>query len=95
MNLETYRTDLQTNLSALYRAEPGTVAHSDAVSEYNFNLAKIVEIYGGEDKTPAFEDSDMFEVFHNCYKSDNGFRPRQEMMISDVNKWLADRRDES
>jgi hypothetical protein len=93
MNLETLQAQLQENLNALYRAEPGTVDHSGAVSEYNFILAKIVEIYGGEDKTPAYEDADMYEVFHNCYKSDHGFRPRQEMTIADVNKWLAERRD--
>jgi len=91
--LETYREQLSDNLNAIYRAELNTTEHADAVHSYNYILSKIVEIYGGEDKTPAYEDADTYEVFHNCYKSDNGFRPRQEMTIAGVNKWLAERRE--
>lgn len=73
---------------AFCRLEFGTPAHALEVSEYDTALEHICELHGGEDKTPAYFDRDTFEVYHNVYKSDMGFRPRGDISIAGMKKWL-------
>ena len=91
--LETFQAQRDEALKRIYASETGSWSFEHAVIDYDKALELIVGIYGGEDKTPAYEDMDTFEVYHNCYKSDNGFRPRGEVTLAEMKKWLNDRRD--
>lgn len=65
-----------------------------AIHAYDQNLAGLCALYGGEDRTPAWEDPDLYEVFHNVWKSDYGTRPRFVCSITFVRDWLESRREQ-
>ena len=92
-SLETMRKALRDELENIYRADPDSEQFKRVVKNYDALLTSIVNHFGGEDKTPASEDPDLYEVFHNCYKSDNGFRPRHELTIAEMKSWLDSRRE--
>lgn len=79
-----FRDKQELLLPAIYRGDAA------AIAEYEANITTL---------TPeqlstwhaAHVDPEQFEVYHNCYKSDNGFRPRGFITLAGMKAWLAQR----
>lgn len=88
MSLKELQFIITTQLYIIYRTPSCDEAFKEAVKKYDATLAKIVAFYGGEDKTPASEDPDLYEVYHNVYKSEVGCRPRRPTTLAEMKNYL-------
>jgi hypothetical protein len=63
----------------------------DAVTQYDANLASLTPEQS-RDWHANSTDPAAFELYSDCYKEENGIRPRSFINRADVLRWLEERR---
>jgi hypothetical protein len=86
---------LRTAFDMHFNRFPGFEAPTEALEAWRERYATLVGIAKsvlGPEAHCNDVDPDLFSAFSDCYKSDNGIRPRFWMTVAEVEAWFA-RRD--
>lgn len=85
---------LRTAFDMHFHRFPGFDAPAEAVEGWRTQYATLVGIAKsvlGPEAHCNDVDPDLWQAFSDCYKSDNGFRPRFWNTAAEVEAWFADR----